>query len=253
MEPSGGQGRGGIGTRVKAARGRIGWSREELAVRSGMSWSAISQIESGRRRNLRPATLSSIAQALGVSVDYLIDGGLNTPVMLNHLALLYEGGDAFVDGAAPYVLEGVERSEPVLVVTSKENRALLKKRLGPDAKRVEMVDSTRWYTAPAEALSAYGEFMSQRLARGSSWVRIVGEPVWAGRRKQEVEAWIRYESVLNLAFAQAPASIVCPYDTGSLTESILSQVHAGHPQTMSNGAVTKNSGYIEPGSSVLEG
>jgi DNA-binding XRE family transcriptional regulator len=37
----------GIGTRVRAARGRLGWSREALAFHSEISWSSVAQIESG--------------------------------------------------------------------------------------------------------------------------------------------------------------------------------------------------------------
>ena len=59
-----------IGDSLKAARTRLGWTRETLAHHSGISWSAISQIESGRRRDVRLGTLSALAEALGVSVDY---------------------------------------------------------------------------------------------------------------------------------------------------------------------------------------
>ena len=63
----------GIGARLKAARRRLGWSREELAFRAKLSWPAVAQIESGRREHPRPATLSALADALGVTIDYLVD------------------------------------------------------------------------------------------------------------------------------------------------------------------------------------
>ena len=56
---------------LRAARARAGWSRETLAHHSGVSWSAIAQIESGRRRDVRLSSLSALADALGVSVDEL--------------------------------------------------------------------------------------------------------------------------------------------------------------------------------------
>src|SRR4051812_43245566 len=79
-----------IGTRVRAARERLGWRREELAFRSGVSWSAIAQVESGRRRNMRPGTLSALGEALGVTTDYLVRGGPASPAMFQHRALLYD-------------------------------------------------------------------------------------------------------------------------------------------------------------------
>ena len=100
----------GIGTRVKTARQRRGWNREALAFHSGISWSAIAQVEAGRRTNLRPATLRSLAQALGVTIDYLVTGGRAAPAMLSHQALLYGSDSEFVDTAAPFLAEGVERA-----------------------------------------------------------------------------------------------------------------------------------------------
>ena len=54
-----------IGESLKAARERLGWSREALAYHSGVSWSAIAQIESGRRKDVRLSSLSALAEALG--------------------------------------------------------------------------------------------------------------------------------------------------------------------------------------------
>jgi transcriptional regulator with XRE-family HTH domain len=242
---------GEIGERVRASRLRRGWSREELAVESGLSWSGITQIESGRRTNLRPGTLTSLARALRVSVDYLLDGGLETPVLLNHQALVYEGDDSFAAEVVPFVLEGLERSEYVLVATSKGNLALLKKELGPDIRRVKTVESSRWYLTPTETLAGYTDYLRECLAEGAPWVRIVGEPVWEGRTRSQVQDWTRYEALLNLSFAQAPASILCPYDAGSLPPAVIGQMHMTHPETIENGTVLQSSEFTDPGASVL--
>src|ERR687891_690171 len=87
-----------IGARLRAARTRLGWTRETLAVHSGLSWSAIAQIESGRRRNVRPDTLAALATALGVTIDYLVNGGASSTVMFRHQALLYGADEEFVAG-----------------------------------------------------------------------------------------------------------------------------------------------------------
>src|ERR1700686_2883902 len=87
--------RGGIGPRVRAARERLGWTREALAFHAGVSWSAIAQVESGRRTNLRPSTLLALSRPLGVSIDYLVEGGLSRPTMLGHSAFSYRTDDQF--------------------------------------------------------------------------------------------------------------------------------------------------------------
>src|SRR3954462_14947268 len=101
----------GIGARVRAARERLGWSREALAFHSEISWSGVAQVESGRRRNLRPATLTALAGALGVTVDYLLLGGPASPAMLEHRALPYRTGEELLNAARPFLATGVERSE----------------------------------------------------------------------------------------------------------------------------------------------
>src|SRR4051794_9185343 len=160
----------GIAARLVAARKRVGWSREALAFHSGLSWSAIAQVESGRRTHVRPSTLSSLSKALGVSVDYLVDGSAPQP-MLQHRALIYDDEQAFVDATVPFLLEGMDRSEALLAVTSKRNIDGLRRRLGDDRRHVEFADSRDWYASPAAALDGYRTFLETRLRGGAPWTR----------------------------------------------------------------------------------
>jgi len=50
-----------------------GWSREKLAVESGVSYNTIVKIEYGGIVNPKIATVIKLAKALGVSVDVLIN------------------------------------------------------------------------------------------------------------------------------------------------------------------------------------
>jgi transcriptional regulator with XRE-family HTH domain len=240
-----------IDRRVKAARGHLGWSREALAFHSGLSWSAIAQIESGRRTNVRPTTLSVLADALGVTVDYLL-GRAGGQSMLDHYALLYATEEEFVESAGRFVAEGIERSEATLAVTTAPKIKLLRKRLGADAAEVTFVEARRWYTTPAAALAAYRTFLEEKLASGSGWIRILGEPVWSGRSRSEVSLWTRYESLLNVEFAGVPATVVCPYDTSALGAGILNQACATHRHSRVHGELAANPEYIEPCTFALE-
>jgi transcriptional regulator with XRE-family HTH domain len=222
-------------------------------VRAGLSWSAIAQIESGRRTNIRPATLVALAGALGVSVDHLLGGGPAPPAMAQHRALPYAGEQAFATAAAPIVREGLERSEAVLVITAKPNQRALSRELGTDAARTEIADSARWYKTPKDALAAGQGFLDDSLARGASWVRVIGEPVWDGLSRSAIRAWAMYEAVVNLRFAQAPATIVCPYDTASLASGIVKQMHLTHPEIIHDGVAGENPAYVEPGTFAVGG
>jgi transcriptional regulator with XRE-family HTH domain len=237
---------------VTAARERLGWSREALAFHSGISWSGIAQVESGRRRNLRPDTLSALAGALGVTIDYLVGGGPPSTAMLDHKALLYGADDELVDVAGPFLEEGVERSEAVLAVTTKENIELLREQLGATAQRVDFIDFASWYTTPASVLDAFKAFASAKLEDGARWIRILGEPVWAGRSDAEILLWTRYESLLNLAFAAWPMTIVCPYDERSVQPEIVRQARLTHPQTIGREGTAVSDDYPGPGGLILE-
>ena len=74
-------------------------------------------MERGRRVNLRPGTLSALAHALGVSIDYLVDGAASPPI-LEHRALLYETDEEFLGVAATFLGGAAELAEGAIAVTS---------------------------------------------------------------------------------------------------------------------------------------
>jgi transcriptional regulator with XRE-family HTH domain len=241
----------GIGTRLRAARERLGWSREALAVQSELSWSAIAQVESGRRRNLRPRTLSALAGALGVSIDYLLHGAPSNPPMLEHRVLVYETDQEFVETVGPFLSEGIERSEALLAVTTRVNIDLIREYLGSDAERVEFVEREGWYTDPASALHSLEEFLNTTCRAGAQWVRIVGEPIWPGASDVETRLWTRYEALLNLALAASPATVLCPYDKRSVSPEVVQLARLTHPHTMGQEGVASSSDYEDPARFVL--
>jgi transcriptional regulator with XRE-family HTH domain len=241
----------GIASRLRAARARLGWSREELAFHSGVSWSAITQAESGRRRNLRPATISALCGALGISMDYLVNGDPSAR-MLTHRALLYEAREDFAESAARFVLEGIGRSESALVLTGKRNTAALRGELGSTADQVEFVDSARGYAAPHVPHRVFTEFVTRKLRDGAVWVRIVGEPPFR-TRPEDAPHWTRYESLLNLIFAGSPMTILCPYDAKALDPAIVSDARHTHPELVQGGETTASPSFTEPGRFALGG
>ena len=236
-----------VAASLRSARERTGWTREALAHHSGLSWAAISQIESGRRREVRVSSLLALASALGVSVDYLVGGSATvSPELLRHRVLIYDSDDEYLAFSVPFVLEGITRSDCVLAVTSKRQIGLLRDALGDDALHVEFWDSAEWYRSPRGASNGYRTIMQERFGRGAPWIRIIGEPVWSGRSEAEVAAWIRYESLLNLSFAASPATIVCPYDARSVSDRVLAGARRTHPEVAAAGEVTTSAAYREP-------
>ncbi len=236
-----------VGGSLRSARERMGWSREALAYHSGLSWAAITQIESGRRHEVRVSSLLALASALGVSVDYLVGSAAAvSPELFRHRVLFYSSDDEYLASSVPFLVEGITRSDCVLVVTDNSQLGLLRDALGDKAPHVEFVDSSDWYHSPQATSKGYRAFVAERFERGAPWVRIIGEPVWAGRSDAEVTEWIRYESMLNLAFASFPATIVCPYDARSVPESVLANARRTHPEVAGAGDVTTSLAYRDP-------
>jgi len=186
-----------------------------------VSWAAIAQIETGRRTDVRLSSLSALAGALGLSIDYLV-GHPTRPAAptLEHQTLVYRSATEFLSTVIPFLNTAIERSESALLVASPANAELVRDALGGDANRVEYRDSSFWYSSPVEVLGRYRSYLDERIAAGSTWARIVGEPVWEARSSGEIREWTRYESIINLTFANAPATILCTYDARSLPASV---------------------------------
>jgi transcriptional regulator with XRE-family HTH domain len=236
-----------IGTALRSARERAGWSREALAYHSGLSVGAIAQIESGRRQEVRLGSLVAFANALGVSVDYLV-GSESTvsPKLLGHSALLYGSDDEYLASAAPFVLEGMEHGDCILAITASRRIGLLRDALGPDASLVEFRDSADWYRTPIGALNLYRALIRDRFEQGAHWIRVIGEPIWAGRSETQVVEWTRYEAILNISLASSPATIMCPYDTRTVSDEIIARAYHTHPEVTEVGNATTSRAYQEP-------
>jgi transcriptional regulator with XRE-family HTH domain len=228
----------------------LGWSREALAYRSGLSWSAIEQIESGRRRNPRPDTLTALSRALGVTIDYLVNSGC-TSTMLAHQVFVYRDDATFLDSTVPYLVDGIERSEAVLAVMSPNNTEIVREQLGKSADRIQFVATEPWYSTPVHAMNAYRTFMDDKVAQGSSWTRIVAEAAWAGRAEEEIRVWNHYESLVNMAFNTLPVTVRCLYDERSVDPAMVTTARLTHPQIVEGSEVVENPMYRDPGEFVL--
>jgi anti-sigma regulatory factor (Ser/Thr protein kinase) len=150
-----------------------------------------------------------------------------------HDALLYDGPDKFLDNVLPFVHGGLECGDAVLAVTSLRNISTLREALGRHTERVDYRDSAEWYASPGKAFRGYADYVAAQP--DGTRLRAIGEPVWPVGRPEAVSEWARYESVLNVAFADAPAWIVCPYDTAALPDEILTHALETHPAVHAHG------------------
>jgi anti-sigma regulatory factor (Ser/Thr protein kinase) len=152
--------------------------------------------------------------------------GDGSPVMFSHEALLYEGPDGLLAGVLPFIHEGLERDEPIMIAVAAETISRLRDALGPHAARVEFADMAVLGHNPARIIPAWEDF----LTRHDGPVRGIGEPIWAGRSGPELVECQLHEALLNVAFAETPGfALLCPYDVTTLDESVVHEARCSHP------------------------
>ena len=143
-----------------------------------------------------------------------------------HEAVFYAGPEAFLDRVAPFVEEGVDRDEPVMVALEAPKLRALKRRLGAAAERVEFADMGDIGHNPACIIPAWRDFVAGR----SGPMRGVGEPIWPGRTPDELVECQCHEALLNVAFADtAGFHLLCPYDSAHLGREVIEEAERSHP------------------------
>ena len=159
----------------------------------------------------------------------------------DHTALLYHSEREYVDSLVRFISEGLDRAQPVLVAVPGDKLASLRDALGDAAAgNVKMIDITEMGRNPGRILAAEFAFVEEQRHRH---VRMVAEPVWAGRTAAEYHACVQHEALANIAFAGRDVTGLCPYDVGGLDESILADVRTTHPLISEYGAHQRNPDY----------
>ncbi|WP_216217267.1 sensor histidine kinase [Amycolatopsis aidingensis] len=145
---------------------------------------------------------------------------------LRHPALFYRDAEEYLAGTVPFVLDGLAEDEPVAVAAPPSNLELIAADLGALAGSVRFIDMTEAGRNPGRILpGVLLAFANEHAGR----VRIIGEPIWPGRTAQEYPACLQHEALINLAFRDRAATILCPYDSARLTTSVLADARATHP------------------------
>ena len=144
-----------------------------------------------------------------------------------HPALFYRGVEEYLDGTVSFIRAGLARGEPVAVAVPGPNLRLILAELGTDADRVMSMDMTRVGRNPGRIIP--GVLRAFADAHPHERVRIIGEPIWAGRTTTEYPACAQHEALINLAFAGRAVTILCPYDADSLGPQALADAEVTHP------------------------
>jgi hypothetical protein len=180
---------------------------------------------------------------------------MSNPVgALQHWVCIYDDDQQFLQTAVPFLTEGLDLGEPVLVVTTPANLELLGAALGDRGGDVDYADSTFFGRRPPQRVAAFYRYWKARggaregsqPGRRDGRVRILAEPVWAGRSAREVTAWTRMEAALNVTLASTSISMICPYDARTLDQDIVSGALHTHPVQVVGSHPSPSVHYADP-------
>ena len=180
-----------------------------------------------------------------------MSAGLRTT--LRHLALFYRSDPDFVAGVGSFVREGLEAGEAVMVAVPGRKVEMLRDHAGDGAGAVTWFDMVELGRNPARIIPAIRGFIDANADRTA---RMVGEPIWRGRSDSETVEATHHEALINLAFADADVTILCPYDL-ALGGGTLCESHRTHPLLLEDGRQSASESYAaqtvaEVGNDALE-
>nr|WP_088245296.1 sensor histidine kinase [Streptomyces sp. LUP47B] len=151
-----------------------------------------------------------------------------------HPALFYRDEREYLAGVVPFVRKALAAGEPVAVAVPTENLRLLKAEIGP-GEPVRFLDMREAGRNPGRIIPGVLRAFADAQPPGTR-VRIVGEPIWAGRSATEYPACVQHEALINAAFQGREVTILCPYDTRRLAPQAVADAYATHPVVLDAGS-----------------
>ncbi|MGH3827371.1 MAG: anti-sigma factor RsbA family regulatory protein, partial [Pseudonocardiaceae bacterium] len=158
-----------------------------------------------------------------------------------HQALLYHGTREYLEGTVPFIREGLAAGEPVALAVPGPNLRLILTELGTDAERVRLLDMTRAGRNPGRIIPNVLRAFADAHTFGR--VRIIGEHLWTGRTAREYPACAQQETLINIALAGRPVTLLCPYDADRVGPQTLAEAEACHPQLIDASGERASGGF----------
>jgi len=152
---------------------------------------------------------------------------------LTHTALFYRGEAEFTAEITAFVQAGLARGEPAMILLPGGKTRTVSARLDVMPGELVFADATELSRNPARMIPEVRAFIDKHPGQR---VRYVAEPLWPGRSAAEMCEVARNEALVNLAFAQAKATILCPYDAAGLPGPVLAAARRTHQEPAASGA-----------------
>lgn len=159
-----------------------------------------------------------------------------------HPALFYRTEREYTRQTVAFLREGLADGEPLAVAVPGPNLELIKAGLGGDAEGILFLDMTEAGRNPGRIIPKVLRGFADAHPDGR--VRIIGEPIWAGRSPVEYPACAQHEALINAAFEGRAVTILCPYDEARLAPEVIADARVTHPTSISgDGRVSVSDTY----------
>lgn len=162
---------------------------------------------------------------------------------LIHDTLQYGSDDEYVRALAPFLEEGLDAGEGVVVATHLGNQQLLADALGARADDVLFVSAEELYSSPHAAIRGYDDVLAMFERFGRTRVRAIGEVAYPDELTEE---WLRYEPLAHLTFLGSPLHVICPYDERRLPTDLLEHARLTHPTFATTDGSAENPRFRSP-------
>jgi anti-sigma regulatory factor (Ser/Thr protein kinase) len=162
---------------------------------------------------------------------------------LDHVALLYGDLEEFLAGTSGFIEQARRARQPAMVAVPGARIEPMREALGSCATAVRFLDMNDLGRNPGRIIPEVRDWVDRQRAQ-RAW--FVGEPIWSGREGDETVEAIRHEALINLAFADTAANILCPYDTASLNTNVLADAQRTHPHLVRGDARWPSGRYTDP-------
>lgn len=159
---------------------------------------------------------------------------------LSHHALFYRDQREYLAGITAFARDGLASAEPVFIAVPGHRYPLVTEQLGEDFRQLAYADMAETGLNPARIIPEVKTF-AERHPRQR--VRFIAEPAWPGRSEAELCEATRHEALVNVAFAETAASILCLYDAEGLGGSVIGWARRTHPAILAGGQLETSASY----------
>jgi len=162
------------------------------------------------------------------------------PGSARHICWSYDDPAALEGYARRFLGEGLARGEQVWFVSTRRPAALMRwldRAAAPgDGDAVRFVPLTEAYPTgqvidPAAQVAAYTAATEQALAAGRTGLRVVADATSLVAGAGQLEAFARYEHLIDRYLTRAPMRATCVYDRSALAAPTIVALACMHPET----------------------